>query len=158
MFGCYTVEETKGCMCNEPVSDELYQSDEFFGEQVSCDHPAAPASCTGRGTAYRNWWLREGCYDHHNGRVPNCETGAGEEGADPAAARCCFMEMVVSATVQTPMQMTCKTVDFAEGDFEFDITRNGQDYTGQGQPFSVYGTRKIDCQLEQTRPEHKTKH
>eukprot|EP01052_Picozoa_sp_SAG31_P011678 SAG31_NODE_666_length_12962_cov_37.025033_7_plen_3251_part_01 len=139
-YGCYTVEESSGCTCNEPVTDELYQSDDFFGEQVACDHPAAPASCAG--SEYRNWWLREGCYDWHNGDVEGCDSDpAGEEST---AARCCFMEMIVSASVRNPTMMTCKTVDFAEGEFTFDITRNGQDYTGNGQHFAVYGTRKID--------------
>ena len=35
-------------------------------------------------------------------------------------------------------------VNQAEGDFTFDITRNGQDYSGDGQAFAVYGLRRID--------------
>ena len=75
MYGCYTVLEQLGCMCNEPVTDEVYDYDEFFGEMVECTHPAAPASCLG--SQYRNWWLREGCYDWHSGDVPGCETAPG---------------------------------------------------------------------------------
>eukprot|EP01051_Picozoa_sp_SAG22_P014012 SAG22_NODE_1642_length_3908_cov_3.850092_1_plen_236_part_00 len=47
MYGRYTVEERRGCVCNEPVTDETYASEEFFGTHVACEHPAAPESCAG---------------------------------------------------------------------------------------------------------------
>jgi hypothetical protein len=123
IWGCYHVEETAGCMCNDPVTDE---SSEFFGLQVACTaeddpddikaqpcmdagvdspclNPLAPESCE---SEHRMWFWREGCYDTNPGDIPGCSE-------DPEVP-CCFFLTVVNADVYSREKMSCRTVDFRD--------------------------------------------
>ena len=165
-YGCYNVEETTGCTCNENVDEENLESVVENVYQVSCDSDLAPDSCA-EPENRREWAKREGCYLTHTGKVPFCPTDNSE--------RCCFSELTISAVFESTTEMKCKPVDFPApsgtrwspnnvaipiGDrenygevhgqyinapfvYDFDVTRNGQDYSGSGMRFIVYGERFV---------------
>eukprot|EP01047_Picozoa_sp_COSAG01_P009076 COSAG01_NODE_368_length_18064_cov_5.721959_1_plen_4267_part_10 len=165
-YGCFEAEETSGCMCDDNVEDlATVVGNEF---QVTCDDPNAPTSCAGDSAIKkRSWTKREGCYITHTGEVSGCPSNPAKaccfSDLTITAKFLSRTEMKCKPVRFDPpsgMRWTPNNNNINPGKraeyaaqhgiyinrpftYDFDITRNGQDYSGSGKTFVVYGERSV---------------